>query len=106
MKGYGLKYILRAKTGKVPVNDKAKNNQKLICQELVWSKVNGNGTAVLKIIMHVHVFSGLGTVFFYVLNASFFCVLLKHATFFCILFSSFWRLMRPKRTMRSFVFFS
>ena len=32
--------------------------------------------------------------FFYVLKASFFCVLLKH-TIFCILFSSFWRLMRP-----------
>ena len=50
--------------------------------------------------------AGLDTAFFYVLNASLFCVLLKHATFFCILFSSFWLLMRPKRTMRSFVFFS
>ena len=51
-------------------------------------------------------FTGLGTAFFYVLNASFFCVLLKHTTFFCVLFSSFWGLMRPKRTMRSFAFFS
>ena len=32
------------------------------------------------------IFSGLGTAFFYVLNASFFCILLKHATFFCVLF--------------------
>ena len=29
--------------------------------------------------------AGLGTAFFYVLNASFFCILLKHATFFCVL---------------------
>ena len=50
--------------------------------------------------------AGLGTAFFYVLNALFFCVLLKHATFFCILFSIFWQLMKPKRTMRSFAFFS
>ena len=50
--------------------------------------------------------SGLGTAFFYVLNALFFCALLKHTTFFCILFSSFWRLMKPKRMMRSFAFFS
>ena len=33
---------------------------------------------------------GLGTAFFYILNASFFCVLLKNATFFYVLFSSFW----------------
>ena len=45
---------------------------------------------------------GHRTTFFYVLNASFFCILLNHATFFYVLFSSFWRLMRPKRTMRSF----
>ena len=51
-------------------------------------------------------FPGLGTTFFYVLNASFFTVLLKNATFFCILFSSVWRLMTPKKTMCSFAFFS
>ena len=50
--------------------------------------------------------SGLGTTFFCVLNASFFCVLLKNAMFFYVLFSSFWQLMRPKRTMHSFAFFS
>ena len=33
-------------------------------------------------------------------------VLLKNATFFYVLFSSFWWLMRPKRMMRSFAFFS
>ena len=46
--------------------------------------------------------AGLGTAFFSVLNAPFFSVLLKNATFFCILFLSFWRLMKPKRMMRSF----
>ena len=30
--------------------------------------------------------AGLGTAFFYALNASFFCILLKHATFFYVLF--------------------
>ena len=49
---------------------------------------------------------GLGTAFFYVLNALFFCILLNHATFFYVLFSSFWGLMRPKRTMPTFAFFS
>ena len=46
--------------------------------------------------------AGLGTAFFSVLNTSFFCVLLNNATIFYILFSSFWQLMRPERTMRSF----
>ena len=50
--------------------------------------------------------AGLGTAFFSVLNVPFFSVLLKNATFFCILFLSFWRLMKPKRTMHSFAFFS
>ena len=36
---------------------------------------------------------------------AFFCVLLMNPTFFCVLFSSFWRLIKPKRTMRSFAFF-
>ena len=30
--------------------------------------------------------AGLGTAFFYALNALFFCVLLKHAMFFCVFF--------------------
>ena len=47
--------------------------------------------------------SGLGTAFFSVQNVPFFSVLLKNATFFPILFSSFWQLMRPKRTFRSFL---
>ena len=55
------------------------------------------------VVEDVLLLAGLGTTFFYILNASFFCVLLKHATFFYVLFSSFWRLMRPKRTMRSFL---
>ena len=33
--------------------------------------------------------AGLGTAFFYVLDASFFCVLLKQATFFYVLFFEF-----------------
>ena len=37
-----------------------------------------------------------GTAFFYVLNPSFFCVLLKNAMFFYVLFSSFWQLMRRR----------
>ena len=49
---------------------------------------------------------GLGNGFFYVLNASFVCVLLKHATFFYVLFLSVWQLMRPKRMMHYFAFFS
>ena len=55
---------------------------------------------------HACLAAGLGTAFFYVLNASFFCVLLKHSTSFSVLFSSFWRLMTLKRTMHSFAFFS
>ena len=50
-------------------------------------------------------FYNLNASFFYVLNALFFCVLSKQATFFCDLFLGFWRLMRPKRTMRSFASF-
>ena len=50
--------------------------------------------------------SGLGTAFFYLLSASFFYVLLKNTTFFYVLFSCFWRLMKPKRTMRFFTFLS
>ena len=50
--------------------------------------------------------AGLGTTFFSILNVSFFSVLLKNATFFFVLFSSFWRLMRPKRMLHSFPFFS
>ena len=43
--------------------------------------------------------------FFSVLNVPFFSVLLKNATFFSVIFLSFWRLMKPKRTLRSFPFF-
>ena len=56
--------------------------------------------------IYIYIYPGLGTAFFYVLNASFFCGLLKQAKFFCVLFSSFWRLMKPKITMRYFAFFS
>ena len=49
-----------------------------------------------------YLYAGLGTAFFSVLNVSFFSVLLKNATFFSVLFLRFWRLMKPKRTMRSF----
>ena len=49
---------------------------------------------------------GLCTAFLYVLNAWFFCVPLKHTTFFAFFFSSFWRIMKSKRTMSSFAFFS
>ena len=52
-----------------------------------------------------HQHSWLGTVFFCVLNASFFCIHLKNATFFYILVSNFLRLMKPKRTLRSFALF-
>jgi len=40
--------------------------------------------------------AGLGTAFFCAQNAS----------FFCVLFLCFWRVMKPKRTMHSFTFFS
>ena len=40
------------------------------------------------------------------LGTAFFPVLLKNVPFFTILFLSFWRLIRPKRTERSFPFFS
>ena len=49
------------------------------------------------------IFAGLSPAFFSVLNAPFFFVLLKNATLFSVLFSSFWQLMRPKRTLRSFL---
>ena len=48
-------------------------------------------------------YAGLSTAFFSVLNTSFFSVLLKNATFYYVLFSSFWLLMRPKRTRECFV---
>ena len=35
---------------------------------------------------HCKKLPGLGTAFFYVLNASFFCVLLKHSMFFYVFF--------------------
>ena len=47
--------------------------------------------------------AGLGTAFFYMQNASFFCLLLKNATFFYFFFSSFWQLMRPQKLLRSFL---
>ena len=39
--------------------------------------------------MFIGYLAGLGTAFFYVQNASFFCVLLKNATFFYIFFLKF-----------------
>ena len=50
--------------------------------------------------------AGLGTTFFSVLNVSFFSGLLKNAMFFFFLFLSFWRLMKPKRMLHYFPFFS
>ena len=49
---------------------------------------------------------GLGTAFFPVQNVPLFPALLKNVPFFPVLFLSFWRLMRPKRTECSFPFFS
>jgi len=39
--------------------------------------------------------AGLGTPFFYVLNAPCFSLHFQNETFFYVHFSSFWRLMRP-----------
>ena len=47
--------------------------------------------------MYTDYSAGLGTTFFYVQNALFFCVLLKNTTFFYILFLSFWRPLRPQK---------
>ena len=47
--------------------------------------------------------AGLGTAFFYVLNALFFWVLLKHPTFFCVLFLSF---LATYETHKNDAFFS
>ena len=49
--------------------------------------------------------TGLGTEERCVRYATFFCVLLKNAAFFFGFFSNFRRLMKPKRTLRSFAFF-
>ena len=50
--------------------------------------------------------TGLGTVFFSVQNVPFFPVLLKNVPFFSVFLLSFWRPMGPKRTLRSFPYFS
>ena len=55
--------------------------------------------------LNIPLHAGLGTVFFCVRHATFFCVLLKNATFFFAFFSNFWRLMKLKRMLRSFAFF-
>ena len=55
--------------------------------------------------LNIPLHAGLGTAFFCVQHATFFCVLLKNATFFFAFFSNFWRLMKPKRMLRSFAFF-
>ena len=58
---------------------------------------------------HVHcgapcvVYAGLGTAFFSVLNALFFCVLLKYATFFYVLFSC---ILATYETQKNDAFFS
>ena len=46
--------------------------------------------------------TGLGTAFFPIQNVPVFRALLNNVSFFPVLFLSFWRLMRPKRTERSF----
>ena len=46
--------------------------------------------------------AGLGTAFFYALNASFFCILLKHATFFYV----FFKFLATYVTQKNFTFFS
>ena len=55
--------------------------------------------------LNIPLHAGLGTAFFCVRHATFFCILLKNATFFFAFFSNFWRLMKPKRTLRSFAFY-
>ena len=55
--------------------------------------------------LNIPLHAGLGTAFFCVRHATFFCDLLKNATFFFAFFSNFWRLMKPKRTLRSFAFY-
>ena len=55
--------------------------------------------------LNISLHAGLGIAFFCVRHATFFCVLLKNATFFFAFFSNFWRLMKLKRMLRSFAFF-
>ena len=58
---------------------------------------------------HIHcgpccvIYAGLGTAFYSILNASFFCVLLKYATFFYVLFSS---ILATYETQKNDAFFS
>ena len=47
--------------------------------------------------------TGLGTLFFSVQNVPFFSILKRERN---VLFPSFWRFMKPKRTLRSFPCFS
>ena len=55
-----------------------------------------------KLIKHlINQKTGLGIQERCVRYATFFCVLLKNAAFFFALFSNFWQLMKPKRTLRS-----
>ena len=54
-----------------------------------------NGLLVVRSTVDI---AGLGTVFFPVQNVPVFPALLKNVPFFPVLFLSFWRLMRPKRT--------
>ena len=48
--------------------------------------------------------AGLGTPFFSVLNVPFISVHFLNETFISVHFSSFWRLMKPKWTLRAFPF--
>ena len=55
--------------------------------------------------LNIPLHAGLGTAFFCVRHATFFCILLKNATFFFAFFLNFWWLMKPKITLRSFAFY-
>ena len=54
---------------------------------------------------HCQKLPGLGTAFFYVLNASFFCVLLKHTMFFCILFLRTFKNAKNTKNAKNATFF-
>ena len=81
-------------------------NWAICSKSLIWFERNERMSKWANSKACIIVRAGLGTAFFSFLNVSSFCVLLKNTTFFYIHFSSFWRLKRPKRMMRSFAFFS
>ena len=75
----------------LPTRTKSTTNLKISCVKVLCGM--GDFFTVSRMFC-----AGLGIAFFSVQNVPFFSLLLKNATFFSVLFLSFWRLIRLKRT--------